>query len=213
MPLPPDEPRSPDAVAAWVRGHTRDRFAGVYAASEAHRAGHGPDCTVYPSSNGPLLAVLAAATHAQRILEVGGGLGYSALHLADGASPDGVVWSIEKDELHVGLALEQIEAHGLRGRITMHPRRAIEILPELSGPFDLIFNDAELDEYDAMLDHFLRLLRPGGLLITSNLFLGQYTDDLPGIEQAVAYRRRIVEDPRMRTAFLRSGLALSVRQP
>lgn len=213
MPLPPDEPRTPDAVAAWVRGHTHDRFVGVYTASEAHRVEHGPSCTVYPSSNGPLLAVLAAACDARRILEVGSGLGYSALHLADGASPDGVVWSIERDELHARLAMQQIAAHGFGGRITVHARRASEMLPELPGHFDLIFNDAELDEYEMMLGHFIRLLRPGGLLITSNLFLGQYTDDMPGIEQAVAYRRRILEDPRLRTAFMRSGLALSVRQP
>jgi predicted O-methyltransferase YrrM len=215
MPLPPDEPRSSAAITAWVRTTSRahDRFADVYDASEAHREQHGPDCTVYPSSNGPLLATLAAATGAKRILEAGCGLGYSALHLADGSSPAGVVYSIEKDELHVGLALQQIESHGLRGRITVHPGRAVDLLPQLTESFDLIFNDAELEEYEAMLDHFLRLLRPGGLLITSNLFLGQYTDDLPGIDQAIAYRRRLVEDPALRTAFTTSGLALSVRTP
>ena len=81
----------------------------------------------------------------------------------------------------------------------------------MSEPFDLIFNDSDLDEYEALLGHFIRLLRPGGLLITSNLFLGQYTDALPEIEQAIAYRRRLVEDTALRTAFTTSGLALSVR--
>jgi predicted O-methyltransferase YrrM len=214
MPLPPKEPDSSEAVAAWVRATSRahDRFAPVYDASEAHREQHGLDCTVYPSSNGPLLATLAAATNAKRILEAGCGLGYSALHLADGSSPGGVVYSIEKDELHIGLALHHIEAHGLRDRITIHPGRAADLLPQLTEQFDLIFNDAELDEYEAMLQHFLRLLRPGGLLITSNLFLGQYFDDLPGIEHAIAYRRRLLDDASLRTAFTSSGLALTVRR-
>ena len=107
--------------------------------------------------------------------------------------------------------MQQIAAHGFANRITVHPRRAVDLLPELTEPLDLIFNDAELDEYEAMLVHFMRLLRPGGLLVTSNLFLGQYTDDLPGIEHAIAYRRRLVEDPSLRTAFTHAGLALSVR--
>ena len=90
--------------------------------------------------------------------------------------------------------------------------RAAEVLRGLDGPFDLIFNDAELEEYEAMFDEFVRLLRPGGLLITSNLFLAQYADDIPGIEHAIGYRSGLVDDARLRTAFLPSGLALSVRR-
>ena len=211
MPIPAHEPRTAGAVAEWVREHARDRFAGVYAASEAHRVEHGDACTVYASSNGPLLATLAAACGARRILEVGTGLGYSALHLADGASPDGVVRTIERDASHAELALAQVDAHGMGERVSIIVGGATEALPKLDGPFDLIFNDAELEEYEAMFDEFVRLLRPGGLLITSNLFLAQYADDIPGIEHAIAYRERLVDDARLRTAFLPSGLALSVR--
>ena len=210
MPIPADEPRTAGAVTAWVREHARDRFAGVYAASEAHRIEHGEACTVYASSNGPLLATLAAACGARRSLEVGTGLGYSALHLADGSWPGGVVHTIERDASHAELALAQIEAHGMGDRVSViaWPRR----LPGLDASFDLIFNDAELEEYEAMFEEFVRLLRPGGLLITSNLFLAQYADDITGIEHAIAYRERLVDDARLRTAFLPSGLALSVRR-
>ena len=110
-----DEPRTADAVTAWVRAHARDRFADVYAASEAHRLEHGDTCTVYASSNGPLLATLAAACGARRVLEVGTGLGYSALHLAEGSSPGGVVHTIERDASHAELARAQIEALGMGG--------------------------------------------------------------------------------------------------
>jgi predicted O-methyltransferase YrrM len=213
MPLPQNEPDSPEAVAAWVRARTRqhDRFAAVFDQSEQHRQEHGADCTVYPTSSGPLLGALVEATHARRILEVGCGLGYSALWLADGALPDGHVDTIEKDDAHADIARDNAAEYGFDDMITVHAGRAVDVLPHLDGPYDLVFCDGDLDEYAACLAHFVRLLRHGGLLITSNLFLGVYTDDLPGIQQAIEYRERILDDPRLRTAFTLTGLALSVR--
>ncbi len=67
------EPASADAVEAWVREQMRahDRFAHAYDASEQHRLAHGDACSVYPTGSGPLISVLAAATHPERLLEVG----------------------------------------------------------------------------------------------------------------------------------------------
>jgi predicted O-methyltransferase YrrM len=213
MALPPGEPDSPAAVAAWVRERSRehDPYAAVFDASDAHRLQHGPDCTVYATSSGPLLGALAAATHAKRILETGTGLGYSALWLADGSAPDGIVDSIERDAAHIELARGVFERHGVDARVRLHHGSAMDVLPRLPGPYDLIFSDSDVDEYADTLEHVVRLLRTGGLLITSNLFLGQYTADVPGIEQAIAYRGRIIDDRRLRTAFTPTGLALSVR--
>ncbi len=213
MPLPPNEPNTPEAVAAWVRARTRrhDRFAAVFDQSERHRQEHGADCTVYPTSSGPLLGALVEATGARRILEAGCGLGYSALWLADGALPDGHVDTIEKEESHAELARANADEHGFDDMITVHTGRTADVLPRLAGPYDLVFCDSDLDEYAACFEHFVRLLRHGGLLITSNLFLGVYTDELPEIQQAIDYRERILDDPRLRTAFTLSGLALSVR--
>jgi predicted O-methyltransferase YrrM len=214
MPGREDEPASQKALEAWVREQTqsRDRFAHVYRASEEHRLGHGPDCTVYPSSIGPLLGTLAAATGAKRILEVGCGLGYSALWLAFGSSPDGRVETIEPDAAHIDLAQRLFEQEGSSQRIAVHRGPGLAVMAKLDGPYDLIFCDSDLTEYLEDLAHFLRLLRPGGLLITSNLFLGRYGLDIPGLDQAAAYRRRILDDERLLTAFLASGLALSVRR-
>lgn len=213
MTLPPHEPGSSAEIAGWVRDRTRDHdeFADVYDASEAHRVEHGGDCTVYPSSVGPLLGTLAAAMHPKRILEVGCGLGYSALWLARGSAPGVVVETIESDPAHAALARAQFDRHGLASRITVREGRAIDVLPKLTGQYGVIFSDGDPDEYAASLEHFIRLLTPGALLITSNLFLAQYAPDIPGLDQATEYRERILDDARLRTAFLASGLALSVR--
>jgi predicted O-methyltransferase YrrM len=214
MPTPP-EPTTHAAIADWIATQTRadDRYAAVYDASERHRIEHGGDCDVYPSSSGPLLGALAAMSHARRILEVGCGLGYSALWLADGAGPDGTVETCEHNPQHAALAQSQFAAFPAGKRITIHAGRALYVLPSLSGDYDLIFADGDPDEYLADLEHFMRLLKPGGTLITSNLFLGVYIPDAPWLADAAEYRRRILEDRRLRTVFLDGGKALSVRVP
>lgn len=214
MPIPAGEPDSPELVANWVneQARARDPFAHVYRASEEHRQNHGPDCTVYPTASGPFLGTLAAATGARRMLEVGCGLGYSSLWLAFGSSPDGLVETVEQDAGHIELAQRHFEQEDCTQRVTVHQGRGAEVLAGLSGPYDLIFCDGDIDEYMVDLDHFLRLLRLGGLLVTSNLFLAQFAPDIPGLDQAAEYRRRILDDQRLITAFLRTGMALSVRR-
>jgi predicted O-methyltransferase YrrM len=63
------------------------------------------------------------------------------------------------------------------------------------------------------LDHFLRLLRPGGLLVSANLFLAQFVPDLPGVDQMAEYRQRLLDDSRLLTAIVPGGLAFSFAQP
>ena len=210
------EPTTAAAVAAWIAAENRahDRYAAVFDASERHRTDHGGDCDVYPSSSGPLLGALVAAAGAKRILEIGCGLGYSALWLADGAGPDGLVETCEKSPQHAELARRHFDASPAAGaRITILAGRALDLLSGLSGTYDLIFADGDPDEYLADLEHFIRLLRPGGTLITSNLFLGVYLPDAPWLADAAEYRRRIIDDPRLRTIFLDGGKALSVHNP
>lgn len=195
------EPTSAAAVAAWIDEHRRDRYDHVRRESERHRESHG--CTVYPTGSGPLLGVLAAATRARRVLELGTGLGYSALWLASaGAHVD----TIEQDPEHAERARE-LTAHE---NVTVHVGVGREILGSLEPGYDLVFNDGEPVEFEEDLDEFERLLSPGGLLVSANLFLGQYSDTVEGLEHAAAYRLRLLDEQRYVTAILRDGLALSV---
>jgi len=164
---------------------------------------------VYPTSSGPLLSVLAAAVAAERILEVGSGLGHSALCLAHGSG--GVVETIERDTEHALLADESIAREGYGERIAVLGGRGADVLHALPGPYDLIFSDGDPAEMPLDLDHFLRLLRPGGLLVSANLFLAQFVQNLSRIEQMAEYRRRILDDDGLLTAIAPGGLALSFR--
>jgi predicted O-methyltransferase YrrM len=142
-----------------------DRFVKVRAATDAHRAQHG--CGAYPYDNGPLLAALAAAADARRILELGTALGYTALSFASGA-PDATVDTIERDPEHVRLARDNIAAAAMDHRITVHEGDFASVLPTLDPGFDVAFFDGQAPT-PALHKSLRALLRTGGTLITANL--------------------------------------------
>jgi predicted O-methyltransferase YrrM len=196
-------------VASWIAEASQrtDPFEDVRRASHRHRDEHGWGCTVHPTSSGQLLRVLVTATHAERVLEVGSGIGYSALCLAGaGAAVD----TIEHDPLHAELTRRNVEQYG--GAVSMLVGEAAALLPSLEPSYDFIFCDADPAAYDAVLDEFLRLLRPGGLLVSANLFLAQFDPTIPYLERIAAYRDRILSDEHLVTALVPGGMALSVRR-
>jgi predicted O-methyltransferase YrrM len=208
------EPKSASAVKRWIEKHTRssDRFAYVADKYEPHRREHG--CyDVYPSSNGPLLGALAAIGKPKRLLELGCGLGYSSLWLAYGAGPRAYVQTIEASKEHAKIARDHFQAEGLEKRIQVIVGEAARILPALKskGPYDLIYFDTDLAVSLLALDHSERLLRKGGLLISANLFLGQFEPNIPGLEKMAEYRLRILDTARWLTAYMADGVSISIR--
>ena len=213
MAMPPNEPASGEAVQQWIEKNTlaHDRFAKVAQQYDAHRAQHG--CyDVYPYSNGALLGTLAAARRAKRIIEAGGGLGYSALWFAYGAGPASLVESVEKDPDHASIAREHFKAAGLNERIAILPGMVATVLPALKDDYDVAYFDTDPAESLVVLEHFTRLLKTDGLLISANLFLGQYAPELPGLEKTAEYRVRIMDDKYWLTSFLIDGTALSIKR-
>jgi predicted O-methyltransferase YrrM len=213
MPLPPNEPTTAQAVQAWVEQHTKvaDRFGRIAEKYDQHRETHG--CyDVYPYPNGQLLGALAACHRPRRLLEVGCGLGYSALWLAFGAGTGALLDTIEVSDEHARIAQEHFRSEGLGDRIKVLNGQASAVLPGLKDAYDLIYFDTDPAESLPGLDHFERLLKSGSLLISANLFLGQYAPDLPGLDKAAVYRMRILDAKRWLTAYLPDGTAISIRQ-
>ena len=88
---------------------------------------------------------------------------------------------------------------------------APRVLPTLKGRYDLIFFDIDPAESLTVLDHSERLLRKGGLLISANLFLGQFAPDIPGLDKTAEYRMRILDATQWLTGYMTDGTAISVR--
>ena len=210
--MPSNEPKSAAAVKRWIEKHTRssDRFAYVADKYEPHRKEHG--CyDVYPFDNGPLLGALAAAAKSKRLLEVGCGLGYSGLWLAYATGPGGHVETIEASKEHAKLARDHFKGEGLEKRIQVLVGEAARVLPALKGRYDLIYFDINPAESLTVLEHSERLLRKGGLLVSANLFLGQFAPNIPGLEKTAEYRLRILDAARWFTGYMTDGTSISVR--
>ena len=142
-----------------------DPFAQVRSATLTHRARHG--CGAWPYGNGALLAALAAAADARRVLELGTALGYTALSFAHGA-PKAKVDTVERDPEHVRLARANVAAAGMDERVTVHEGEFGAVLLTLAPPYDLAFFDGHTP-VPRLHEELRRLLRPRGLLITANL--------------------------------------------
>ncbi len=119
---------------------------------------------------GQFLAILVRAMGARRVLEVGTSNGYSTIWLAWAArDTGGHVETIERAAQKVALARANLERAGLSDRVTIHQGVALAVLRDLTGPFDLIFLDADRPNYLAYADLLLARLRVGGLLVTDNV--------------------------------------------
>jgi predicted O-methyltransferase YrrM len=172
-----------------MTGAAVDPFAKVRTATNAHRAKRG--CGAHPYDNGPLLATLAAAANARRILELGTALGYTALSFASGA-PDATVDTIERDPEHVQLARDNIVAAGMDHRITVHEGDFATVLPTLDPGYDVAFFDGQTPS-PALHKTLRGLLRTGGTLITANLNHGGTAD---------AVRKSLFDGKSWRSALL-----------
>ncbi len=152
------------SMAKTNKTHSIDPWRQIQADTDRHRSRH--DCWAYPHSDGRLLGVLAAATGARRIVELGTALGYTAVWLAHGA-PAARVDTLERDPEHVSLARKAIANAGFDSRITVHEGEFSAVLPTLSPGYDLAFFDGYAPALPE-LEGLQRLLRPGGLLVSAN---------------------------------------------
>jgi predicted O-methyltransferase YrrM len=155
-----------------VSERQNDPFAAIRKATLAHRAKHG--CTAWPYDNGPLLAALAGAANAKRILELGCALGYTSLSFAYGA-PKAKIDTIDRDAEHIRLARANFAAAGVAKRITVHHGEFAKVVKTLKGPYDVAFFDGGTP-VPQVHEILRRLLRPRGLLVTANLNHGGAAD-------------------------------------
>lgn len=157
-----------------------------------------------------------------RILEIGCAVGFSALLMCEYAPEKAHITTIENYRKRIAAARANFQRAGREEAITLLEGDAALILPELSGEFDMIFMDAAKGQYLAFLPHVLRLLAPGGLLISDNVL---QEGDILQSRYAVARRDRTIHS-RMREYLyvlthheelescilpVGDGLALSVR--
>ena len=152
------------------------------AALEANAAAGLPAIDVTPAQ-GKLLHLLARSIGAQAILEVGTLGGYSTIWLGRALQAGGRLVTLERDPRHADVARANLARAGLDGVVDVLVGPALDTLPTLTGPFDLVFVDADKQSNAEYLALALERTRPGGVIVVDNVVRGGRVVD-PGTDDA-----------------------------
>ena len=173
-------------------------------------------CVPIGAGGGAALQFLAAATGAKAVVEIGTGAGVGALWLLRGMRAEGVLTTIDVEPEHHRAAREAFTEAGIASnRVRLISGRALEVLPRLTdGAYDLVFCDADKQEYDGYLDQALRLLRPGGVVAFDNALWGGRVLDPETADEGTRgvreFNRRVATDARVRGTIIPVGDGLAV---
>lgn len=126
-----------------------------------------PPIEVQPTS-GKLLNLLVKISGARRVLEIGTLAGFSSIWMGQALPEDGHLDTLEYLPEHAEVARENLAAAGLSGKVTVHVGAALDSLPGLTGPYDLVFIDADKQNNSRYLEWAVRLGRPGTVVVLDN---------------------------------------------
>ena len=163
---------------------------------------------------GALLAMLVRLSGARRILEIGCFTGYSALCMAEALPAKGKLTTCEIKPEHAEIAHSFFDRSAHGHKIKLHLGPALETLAVMpvSASFDLVFLDADKENYVNYYEAVLPRLRPGGLIVADNvLWSGRVLAPKKKTDRAVvAFNKHVRHDPRVECVMLpvRDGVSL-----
>jgi caffeoyl-CoA O-methyltransferase len=174
---------------AYLAARTADEGEHLRRLKQAAREAGIPAIWVAPEQ-ASFMQVLLGVAGARRVVEVGTLAGYSAIAMARALPPDGHVDTIELEARHADFAEAWVASSDVAGRVTVHRGAGLDVLPRLrDGAYDAAFLDADKGNYPGYLEHALRLLRPGGLVMVDNAFaFGQLFHERPTDREVGAVR-------------------------
>ncbi|MBI1221215.1 MAG: methyltransferase domain-containing protein [Bacteroidetes bacterium] len=163
---------------------------------------------------GRLLSMFSKMIKPKEILEIGTYTGYSALCLAEGLADGGVLNTIDINEELEDIVREYIRRSGMEENIRFHIGNAMEIIPTLNTRFDLVFIDADKENYSNYFDLVIDKMHTGAYIIADNvLWSGKVLDEkeLAHDEETKAlhaFNEKVQKDPRVENILLpvRDGL-------
>lgn len=200
-----------NAVDRYIGDLFVGRDTALEAALEASAAAGLPSIAVVPHE-GKLLMLLAQAIGARKILEIGTLGGYSTIWLARALPNEGQLITLEFDPNHADVARVNIARAGLASVVELRIGRALDTLPKIEaeglGPFDLIFIDADKENYPEYLRWSLKLSRRGTLIVADNVVRDGKVVDGDSSDELVQGVRRFNEllaaEPRVSATALQT---------
>ena len=167
---------------------------------------------------GNFLAIISKLIKPFNVLEIGTYTGYSTLCIAKGLSPAGMIHTIDKNEELLQIQNKYFEKSGLRNQIKQYTGDALAIIPKLKFDFDMVFLDADKENYVKYLELISPILKPGGVLLTDNVLWHGKILESPENQDRVTrlidnFNKKIVEDKSLKTVMLpiRDGISLTLK--
>lgn len=204
------------ALEAYAEAHTADEPEHLRALAAETRTGVDMPQMLSGHLQGRFLSLLSHLVGPQVVVDIGTYTGYSALCLAEGLAPGGSVHTIDVNGDLAPMVRKHIERAGMQDRIVQHLKPALEVVPTLPTPFDLVFIDADKENYPAYFHLVVERMRPGGLIVADNvLWSGRVTEpetswdaETRGLAE---YARLVKQDPRVTPVLvpLRDGLLVA----
>ena len=167
---------------------------------------------------GNFLAIISKLIKPFNVLEIGTYTGYSTLCIAKGLSPAGMIHTIDKNEELLQIQNKYFEKSGLRSQIKQYTGDALAIIPKLKFDFDMVFLDANKENYVKYLELISPILKPGGVLLTDNVLWHGKILESPENQDRVTrlidnFNKKILEDKSLKTVMLpiRDGISLTLK--
>lgn len=162
---------------------------------------------------GRVLAMISHMIRPHTILEIGTYTGYSALCLAEGMAEDGTLITIDKNEELEERVRKYFERAERSQRIDYRIGDAMEIIPTIDTTFDLVFIDADKENYSNYYDMVIDKLNLNGFILADNvLWSGKVLDDNPDKDTRaiIAFNKKVTDDTRVENVLLpiRDGIML-----
>ena len=165
---------------------------------------------------GRVLSMLSKLINPKNVLEIGTYTGYSALCLAEGIQPKGQLHTIDTNEEFYDLQRRYFDKSGFGNQIIQYTGNAINIIPKIDKTFDLVFIDADKQNYPNYLEIILPKLKSGSVILSDNvLWTGKVIEELQkgdkDTEALLKYNKMINEHSQLETVLLpiRDGLTLT----
>jgi caffeoyl-CoA O-methyltransferase len=206
-----------ERIEEYARAHSTPEPADLAAVAETTRAevGDRAGMMVGPLEGG-LLATLVHLAGARSVLEIGTFTGYSALWMARALPPEGRIITCELDPHHAAIARRHFDQSEWGDRIELREGAALDTISSLSGPFDLVFIDADKPNYPHYFDAVVPLLSERGVVAADNvLWSGTVLDpDDDNGRALAAFNRKVLDDDRVDQVMLtvRDGITLIRRR-
>ena len=167
---------------------------------------------------GNFLAIISKLIKPFNVLEIGTYTGYSTLCIAKGLNPGGMIHTIDKNEELLQIQNKYFEKSGLRNQIKQYTGDALAIIPKLKFDFDMVFLDADKENYVEYLELISPILKPGGVLLTDNvLWHGKILESSENQDRVTRlidnFNKKILEDKSLKTVMLpiRDGISLTLK--